>query len=203
MNDIKKLLQNNMQWAIKTTVKNPDFFSSLVKQQNPKYLWIGCADSRVPANEIVGLPSGELFVHRNIANVVIHTDLNALSVIQYAVDVLKVEHIIVCGHYECGGITAALSGKEYGLIDQWLRHIKDIAKIYKDELDKYENIQEKANKLSEFNVIEQVKNIAESNILHNAWRNNQKIKVHGWIYSLKDGIIHDLGITQDKINEDL
>jgi carbonic anhydrase len=203
MLDIKKLLQNNMQWAIDTTVKNPNFFRTLVEQQKPKYLWIGCADSRVPANEIVGLASGELFVHRNIANVIVHTDLNALSVIQYAVDVLKVEHIIVCGHYDCGGITAALSGKEYGLIDQWLRHIKDIAKMYKNELNKIKNSQAKSNRLSELNVIEQVKNIAESNILRNAWRNNQDIKVHGWIYSLKDGIIHDLGITQEAINEDL
>jgi len=203
MIDIKKLLQNNMQWAIDTTVKNPSFFTTLVNQQEPKYLWIGCADSRVPANEIVGLSSGELFVHRNIANVIVHTDLNALSVIQYAVDVLKVEHIIVCGHYDCGGITAALSGKEYGLIDQWLRHIKDIAKKHKDELDIIDDMKDKSNKLSEYNVIEQVKNIAESNILHNAWRNNQDIKVHGWIYSLKDGVIHDLGVTQDKINEDL
>jgi carbonic anhydrase len=201
MTDIQKLLQNNMQWSTQTTAKNPNFFSSLVAQQTPKYLWIGCSDSRVPANEIVGLASGELFVHRNIANLVIHTDLNALSVIQYAVDVLKVEHIIICGHYNCGGVNAALSGREYGLIDQWLRHIKVTAKKYQIELNAIHDPIKKADRLSEINVIEQVNNVAESNILHNAWKNGQKIAVHGWIYNLNDGIIHDLGVTQDGLND--
>jgi carbonic anhydrase len=203
MTDIKQLLANNVQWSTQTIEENPHFFENLVKQQTPKFLWIGCSDSRVPANEIVGLASGELFVHRNIANMVIHTDLNALSVIQYAVDVLKVEHILVVGHYNCGGINAALSGQEYGLIDQWLRHIKDIAKRYTEELDSYEKFEDRANRLVEINVIEQVKNLAESNILHNAWRNGQKISVHGWVYDLNNGLARDLKITQDSIDENL
>ncbi len=191
MKTLKHLFDKNLAWATSINKENPGFFSSLAKQQAPKYLWIGCSDSRVPATQIVGLSPGEIFVHRNIANVVIHTDLNCLSVIQYAVDVLKVEHIIVCGHYDCGGITAALENHEHGLIDNWLRHIKD---VYRFNAEKFNGLthEKKLDLLCELNVTEQVKNISNTTIVQNAWKNGQELYVHGWIYNIKNGILKDL-----------
>ncbi|MBI5807568.1 MAG: carbonate dehydratase [Ignavibacteriales bacterium] len=195
MSEIKKLFQNNKDWAKKIKKQNPNFFKTLSKQQSPEYLWIGCSDSRVPANEIVGLLPGEIFVHRNIANVIVHTDLNALSVIQFAVDVLKVKHIIVCGHYGCGGIKAALENKEHGLIDNWLRHIKDVYRYHQNELDKIKTEKEKVNKLCELNVFEQVANVCKTTIVQNAWKDGQELTVHGWIYGIENGLIKDLKIS--------
>lgn len=195
MSEIKKLFQNNKDWAKKIKKQNPNFFKTLSKQQSPEYLWIGCSDSRVPANEIVGLLPGEIFVHRNIANVIVHTDLNALSVIQFAVDVLKVKHIIVCGHYGCGGIKAALENKEHGLIDNWLRHIKDVYRYHQNELDKIKTEKEKVNKLCELNVFEQVANVCKTTIVQNAWKDGQELTVHGWIYGIENGLIKDLNIS--------
>jgi carbonic anhydrase len=195
LSEIKKLFQNNKDWAKKIKKQNPNFFKTLSKQQSPEYLWIGCSDSRVPANEIVGLLPGEIFVHRNIANVIVHTDLNALSVIQFAVDVLKVKHIIVCGHYGCGGIKAALENKEHGLIDNWLRHIKDVYRYHQNELDKIKTEKEKVNKLCELNVFEQVANVCKTTIVQNAWKDGQELTVHGWIYGIENGLIKDLKIS--------
>jgi len=200
--EIKKLFQNNKDWAKKIKKQNPNFFKMLSKQQSPEYLWIGCSDSRVPANEIVGLLPGEIFVHRNIANVIVHTDLNALSVIQFAVDVLKVKHIIVCGHYGCGGIKAALENKEHGLIDNWLRHIKDVYRYHQNELDKIKTEKGKVNKLCELNVFEQVANVCKTTIVQNAWKAGQELTVHGWIYGIENGLIKDLKIS-DSNNENL
>ena len=202
MSEIKKLFQNNKDWAKKIKKQNPNFFKTLSKQQSPEYLWIGCSDSRVPANEIVGLLPGEIFVHRNIANVIVHTDLNALSVIQFAVDVLKVKHVIVCGHYGCGGIKAALENKEHGLIDNWLRHIKDVYRYHQNELDKIKTEKEKVNKLCELNVFEQVANVCKTTIVQNAWKDGQELTVHGWIYGIENGLIKDLKISVSK-NESL
>jgi carbonic anhydrase len=190
--DIKKILADNKKWASEVKNIEPDFFSELARQQNPKFLWIGCADSRVPANEIIGKQPGEVFVHRNIANVVVHSDLNCLSVIQYAVEVLKVEHIILCGHYGCGGIAAAMGNDEYGLIDNWLRHIKDIYRFHKDKLDALDTHEEKVRLMCELNVIEQVENICNTTVFHNAVKRKQKLEVHGMIYSLEDGILKNI-----------
>ncbi len=194
MNMLESLFDNNRQWAEKIKKTNPDFFSRLSKRQNPQYLWIGCSDSRVPASEIVGLAPGELFVHRNIANVVIHTDLNCLSVIQYAVEVLKIKHIIVCGHYGCGGIKAAIEKNAHGLIDNWLRHIKDVYRLYHTQIDAIESEKERFDLLCELNVIEQVANICHTTIVQNAWKAGQELAVHGWIYNLEDGLIRDLDV---------
>ncbi len=191
MKTLKKLFDKNLSWATSIKEKNPDFFSKLSKQQAPEYLWIGCSDSRVPANEIVGLPPGEVFVHRNIANVIVHTDLNCLSVIQYAVEILKVKHIIVCGHYGCGGVKAANENKEHGLIDNWLRHIKDVARYNQEEL-KGVNEENKLNKLCELNVKEQVTNVCNTTIVQNAWKRGEELSVHGWIYELENGVLKDL-----------
>ncbi len=195
MSDIKQLLENNVNWSASITEKNPDFFPSLSKQQGPKYLWIGCSDSRVPANEIVGLLPGEIFVHRNIANVVVHTDLNCLSVIQYAVDVLKVEHIIVCGHYGCGGVHAATQEKDLGLIDNWLRHISDVQNKHSKYLRQLDTESALVDRMCELNVIEQVVNVCKTTLVKGAWSRNQDLTIHGWIYSLKDGLLKDLGIS--------
>lgn len=184
---------------IKST--DPDFFEKLSKQQNPEYLWIGCSDSRVPANEIVNLMPGEIFVHRNIANVVVHTDLNCLSVIQYAVDILNIKHIIVCGHYGCGGIRAAMENKEHGLIDNWLRHIKDVYRYYQKKMDALVNEDDKANLLCELNVIEQVANVCHTTFVQNAWQRGQQLAVHGWIYSIKNGILNDLNVSVAGMDE--
>lgn len=194
MRVLKDLFDKNRQWATKIKKTEPDFFEKLSKQQNPEYLWIGCSDSRVPSNQIVDMLPGEIFVHRNIANVVIHTDLNCLSVIQFAVEVLKVKHIIVCGHYGCGGIKAAMGKRAYGLIDTWLRHIKDVYRYHQDKLDKIKDEDEKLNQLCELNVIEQVANVCHTSIVQKAWESGQELSVHGWIYSIEDGILKDLGV---------
>ncbi len=196
MNGVDLLLNNNRIWAKKMKEKNPTFFSDLCEQQSPEFMWIGCSDSRVPANQLASLPPGEVFVHRNIANVVVHTDLNCLSVIQYAVDVLKVKHIIVTGHYGCGGVVAAMKDEQHGLIDNWLRHIKDVYRYYQKELDTIENFDERVNRLCELNVVEQVKNVAETTVVQNAWSRGQPLAVHGCVYSLQDGILNDLNISR-------
>lgn len=195
MRDIQELLGNNSAWAARILDQDPTFFETLSHQQAPKFLWIGCSDSRVPANQIVGLLPGELFVHRNVANVVIHTDLNCLSVLQYAVDVLKVQHIIVCGHYGCGGVLAALENKQLGLIDNWLRHIQDVRNKHAAQLDQLEERESRLTRLCELNVIEQVVNVSQTTIVENAWATGQTLAVHGWIYGLHDGLLRDLGIS--------
>jgi len=194
MKDLNNLLENNRAWARKITAQQPDFFQTLSKQQSPEYLWIGCSDSRVPANEIVKLMPGELFVHRNVANVVVHTDLNCLSVMQYAVEVLKVKHIILCGHYGCGGVKAALHGYKLGLIDNWLRHVQDVRQKHATLLAGVTDESQRFDKLCELNVIEQVSNVCQTTIVQNAWECNQELAVHGWIYGLSDGLLTDLKI---------
>jgi carbonic anhydrase len=191
LKNLDHLFENNLKWANSIKRKDPEFFSSLSKQQAPEILWIGCSDSRVPANEIINLPPGEVFVHRNIANVVVHTDLNCLSVIQFAVDVLKVKHIIVVGHYGCGGIKAAMDDESYGLIDKWLRHIEDVQRFHEGELDHLDE-HEKVDRLCELNVIEQVKNVSNTTIVKRAWKNGADLTVHGWVYGIEDGIVKDL-----------
>ena len=201
---LNHLLENNRKWAAEKTKEDPDFFERLSKVQRPEYLWIGCSDSRVPANVIIGLQPGEVFVHRNVANVVVHTDMNCLSVLQFAVEVLHVKHIIVCGHYGCGGVQAAISNKQHGLIDNWLRNIKEVYKDYKKEIDTSNTQNEKVNKLCELNVGTQVLNVCHTTIVQNAWHNNANLSVHGWIYDIKDGLIHDLGISisdSEKLDE--
>ncbi len=192
---IKHLFENNKAWADKINQEDPSFFKSLSLQQNPEYLWIGCSDSRVPANQLLGMQPGEVFVHRNIANQVIHTDLNCLSVIQYAVEVLKVKHIIVCGHYGCGGVAAAYQNQSFGLIDNWLRHIQDVYRFHKEKMEQVEGEQERINLLCELNVIEQVANVCNTTILTNAWDNNQDVTVHGFVYNLTDGILKNLNVS--------
>jgi len=194
MRVLHKLFEQNKRWAENVKKSEPDFFLKLSKQQKPEYLWIGCSDSRVPANQIVDVQPGQIFVHRNIANLVIHTDLNCLSVIQYAVDILKVKHIIVCGHYGCGGIHAAWEKKEHGLIDNWLQNIKDIYRYHQAEIDTLENEIEKINLLSELNVVEQVSNVCHTTIVQQAWKTGQELAVHGWIYSLENGLLKDLNV---------
>jgi carbonic anhydrase len=188
---LKHLFDSNRQWAADVKRENPEFFSELSKQQAPEYLWIGCSDSRVPANQIVRLPPGEVFVHRNIANIVVHTDLNCLSVIQYAVEVIKVKHIVVCGHYGCGGIKAAMEDDDHGLIDNWLSHIKDVARIHAEKLEGLA-YQAKQDLLCELNIIEQVSNVCNSTIVKKAWKAGAELTVHGWVYGINDGIIKDL-----------
>ena len=203
MRVLKNLFEQNKKWAEKVKKSEPDFFLKLSKQQNPEYLWIGCSDSRVPANQIVDMQPGQIFVHRNIANMVVHTDLNCLSVIQYAVEVLKVKHIIVCGHYGCGGIQAALENKEHGLIDNWLRNIKDVYRYHQTKIDALQNKIEKINLLCELNVVEQVANICHTTIVQSAWKSGQELAVHGWIYNIEDGILKDLNVcitTSDEIS---
>jgi carbonic anhydrase len=191
---LRHLLENNKNWSDKVRKNRPTFFADLAKQQSPEYVWIGCSDSRVSASNIVGLLPGEVFVHRNIANQVIHTDMNCLSVLQFAVEVLQVKHIIVCGHYGCGGVKAALEDKRHGLIDNWLRHIQDVANLYEDVLSEIDDADEKLNKLCDLNVIKQVLNVGETTIVQDAWKRGQELRVHGWIYDLSDGIITDLNI---------
>jgi carbonic anhydrase len=188
------LFENNRSWAKSIRAAKPDFFRLLAQQQAPQYLWIGCSDSRVPANEIVDLMPGELFVHRNVANVVVHTDLNCLSVMQYAVDVLKVRHIIVCGHYGCGGVAAALRNQRFGLIDNWLRHIQDVRNKHAERLAGMADGPALVNKLCELNVIEQVVNVCQTTVVQDAWLRGQPLAVHGWIYGLHDGHLRDLGM---------
>jgi len=197
MKKLQHLLDKNSAWADAINKQDPNFFAQLAKQQSPEYLWIGCSDSRVPANQIVDLLPGELFVHRNIANVVVHTDLNCLSVIQYAVEVLKVKHIIVCGHYGCGGIKAAMENQEHGLIDNWLRHIKDVSRFNAEKLEGLDN-DKKLDLLCELNVIEQVKNICSTTIVQNAWKNGADLSIHGWIYDIANGVLKDLDTSVSK-----
>ncbi len=201
MRVLNNLFERNKIWAAKIKKSDPDFFLKLSTQQNPEILWIGCSDSRVPANEIVNLMPGEIFVHRNIANIVIHTDLNCLSVIHYAVEVLKVKHIIVCGHYGCGGIRSALDNREHGLIDNWLRHIKDVHRFHQDKIDAVPDPKEKINLLCELNVIEQVANVCHTTIVQNAWKSGQELSVHGWIYSIENGILKDLDVCITRLSE--
>ncbi|MBK9216880.1 MAG: carbonate dehydratase [Chloracidobacterium sp.] len=195
MSNIEHLLANNKQWAERSREQDPRFFTRLADQQNPDYLWIGCSDSRVSANVIVDLAPGEVFVHRNVANLVNHTDMNCLSVIQFAVEVLQVEHIIVCGHYGCGGIVAAMDSERHGLIDNWLRHIRDTANLHADRLEAICDPTERNNKLCELNVAEQVVNVGETTIVLDAWERAQPLSIHGWVYSLADGLIRDLDIS--------
>ncbi len=197
---LQHLIQNNLHWATRMERDRPGFFESLARQQSPKYLWIGCSDSRVPANEIIGLDPGEVFVHRNVANVVVHSDLNALSVIQYAVDVLKVEHIMVVGHYGCGGVLATLRGNRVGLVDNWLRHVHDVKIRHRQRLD-HLDIPVQEDVLCEMNVIEQVGNVALTNTVQDAWTRGQSLTIHGWCYGLKDGLVKDLGVTMQRPGE--
>ena len=187
------LFRNNRAWAERMLAGDRRFFAKLAEQQAPQYLWIGCSDSRVPANEIVGLAPGELFVHRNVANVVVHTDLNCLSVMQFAVDVLKIRHIIVCGHYGCSGVNAALMKERHGLVDNWLRHIQDVRQQHRALLEGLGDVRAMANRLCELNVIEQVSNVCRTSIVQDAWSRGQELTVHGWIYGLQDGLLRDLG----------
>lgn len=201
MKTLKYLFERNRVWANEIKDKDPEYFMDLSRQQAPQYLWIGCSDSRVPANQIVNLPPGEVFVHRNIANVVVHTDLNCLSVIQFAVETLKIKHIIVCGHYGCSGIKASMEKSAHGLIDNWLRHIKDVSRFNADKLQGL-SAEEKHDRLCELNVVEQVTNVCNSTIVQNAWRNGEELSVHGWIYGIKNGILKDLDVTFSS-NEEL
>ncbi|HET7437010.1 MAG TPA: carbonate dehydratase [Thermoanaerobaculia bacterium] len=194
MRKLKHLFDNNRAWAGEVTRQDPDFFTRLSRLQAPEHLWIGCSDSRVPANEIVGLPPGELFVHRNVANVVVHTDLNCLSTVQFAVDALRVKHIIVCGHYGCGGVLAALRDDRLGLIDNWLRHVQDVRNKHQSRLEALPTEAERHRRLCELNVIEQVINVSQTTIVRDAWTSGQQLSVHGWIYDLTDGLLRDLGI---------
>lgn len=194
MRELKHLFERNKAWAARMLDEQPGFFETLSKQQSPAYLWIGCSDSRVPANEIVGLLPGELFVHRNVANLVIHTDLNCLSVLQYAVDVLKVRHVIVCGHYGCGGVKAAMGTASFGLIDNWLRHLKDVYQKHAAELESVRDASVRLDRFCELNIIEQVRNVCQTTVVQEAWKRGQPVTVHGWVYGLKDGLLRDLGI---------
>ena len=194
MKDIHNLLQKNREWADRIEKEYPEFFQQLSKQQSPEYLWIGCSDSRVPANQIIGMAPGEIFVHRNIANVVVHTDLNCLSVIQYAVDQLKIKHILIVGHYGCGGVHAALNKVRVGLADNWLRHVGDVAQKHDDILSQIDDPELRHARLCELNVIEQVVNACRSTIVQDAWARGQKLMVHGWVYSLRDGRVSEMGI---------
>ncbi|HYG80016.1 MAG TPA: carbonate dehydratase [Pyrinomonadaceae bacterium] len=194
MRSLTNLIQRNRAWAEGIKTRTPDFFKKLSEQQSPEYLWIGCSDSRVPANEIVGMLPGELFVHRNVANVVVHTDLNCLSVMQYAVEALKVKHIIVCGHYGCGGVRAALLNLKLGLIDNWLRHIQDVVQKHAHVLGGIPDESARVDKLCELNIIEQVSNVCQTTIVQNAWERGQELIVHGWVYGLSDGLVRDLNV---------
>ena len=201
MGGLDELFSNNRSWSEKMTREDPQFFSRLTHQQSPRYLWIGCADSRVPTNEIVGLAPGELFVHRNVSNVVVHTDLNSLSVIQFSVDVLRVRHVIVCGHYGCGGVLAALRDDRLGLVDNWLRHVKDVRDKHREDLRGLSSIDDRHDRLCELNVIEQVLNVSQTTVVQDAWARGQALTVTGVIYDLKDGLLQDLGIQISGVDD--
>lgn len=198
----KELLEKNKKWVAEQLHADPNFFTDLAKGQTPPLLWIGCADSRVPANQITATKPGEVFVHRNIANMVVHTDMNMLSVLDYAVNVLKVKHVIVCGHYECGGVLAAMGNQQVGLIDNWLRNIKDVYRLHQTELDGISDLKERAKRFVELNVIEQVYNLVNTSIIQNSWTERQSPEVHGWVYELNNGLIKDLNVTS-KAKEDV
>lgn len=197
MKDLKRLLDQNRDWAESIKLNDPEFFQTLAKQQSPTFLWIGCSDSRVPSTQLVGMMPGEMFVHRNVANLVVHTDFNCLSVLQFAVDVLKVDHIIVCGHHGCGGVKAALENLQLGLIDNWLRHVQDVRYEHEELLSTIKDAGERLDRLCELNVIEQVLNVGRTTIVQSAWQRGQELAVHGWIYGLQDGLLRDLGVTID------
>ncbi len=196
----EKLLYGNKQWAAEKLKQDPDYFKGLSLGQNPEYLWIGCSDSRVPANEITGTKSGEIFVHRNIANVVVHTDMNLLSVLYYAVEVLHVKHVIVCGHYGCGGVIAAMNNKDNGFVNNWLRNIKEVYEKHSEELNAIADVKKRENRLVELNVIEQVQNLSKTKIVQQAWKKSE-LKVHGWVYGFEDGLIKDLNVMMDEIGD--
>lgn len=195
MDTYKNLLNGNKKWVQEKLSHDPKFFERLAEGQNPEVLWIGCSDSRVPANEITGTNPGEIFVHRNIANMVVHSDMNMLSVLDYAVNILHVKHVIVCGHYGCGGVKAAMTNDQYGLVDNWLRHIKDVYRLHEEELDSIADEEQRLNRYAELNVIEQVFDLSKTSIIQNAWRSRDLPMVHGWIYDLRTGIIEDLGVS--------
>ena len=195
MDNLEHLFESNRAWAENIRQADPDFFQKLSRQQSPNYLWIGCSDSRVPANQIVGLLPGEMFVHRNVANVVVHADLNCLSAIQFAVDALGVENVIICGHYGCGGVLAALQDSRLGLIDNWLRHVQDVQAKHRSEIDALKTESERHRRLCELNVIEQVTSVSQTTIVRDAWGRGQSLSVHGWIYDIADGLLRDLGVT--------
>ena len=192
MSSLTELFNNNKEWARDLIVKDPKFFEDLAVQQRPEYLWIGCSDSRVPAEELVGLAPGNIFVHRNVANVIVHTDFNSLSVMQFAVDVLQVKHIIVCGHYGCGGVRATLQGDRVGLVDNWLRHVDDVMQKHHSLLSRFEDDTIRLNHLCELNVIEQVSNVCKTTVVRDAWERGQALSIHGWIYGMRDGLLRDL-----------
>lgn len=198
---LERLMENNRRWAERVKLDDPEFFLKLARQQSPEYLWIGCADSRVPANELLGLLPGDVFVHRNVANMVVHTDFNCLTVLQYAIDVLKVKHIIVCGHYGCGGVKAAMERKDHGLIDNWLRNIKDISHRYEAKIARLESEQERFDRLCELNVRAQVANVCHTTIVQNAWARGQALAVHGWIYGIRDGLLRDLKVSFSSLDQ--
>jgi carbonic anhydrase len=191
----KKILDNNKKWVESKLAISPEYFKNLADGQNPPLLWIGCSDSRVPANEIIGAEPGEVFVHRNIANMVVHSDMNMLSVLDYAVNALKVKHVIVCGHYGCGGVKAAMGNSSIGIIDNWIRHIKDVYRFHQEELDAITDEKSRFNKFVEINVKEQVMDLAKTSIVQNAWKNGQELSLHGWVYGLNDGYVTDLGVN--------
>ncbi len=194
MSDLADLFERNRAWAAAMVASDPDVFTSLAARQSPEYLWIGCSDSRVPANQIVGLAPGDVFVHRNVANVVVHTDLNCLSVLQYAVDILRVKHVIVCGHYGCGGVAAALTGARHGLIDNWLRHVEDVCEKHAEELGSLPE-EQRLDRLCELNVAAQVANVSQTTVVEDAWARGEELTVHGLVYGLEDGLLRDLGVS--------
>ena len=198
MTGIAELFERNRTWAAQVRASDPSFFSSLAQQQSPEFLWIGCSDSRVPANQITGLAPGEVFVHRNVANLVVHTDLNCLSVLEFAIDLLKVRHVIVCGHYGCSGVHAALTGQKVGLADNWLRHVQDVRELHAAELDAIGDQDTRERRLCELNVIEQVRHVCESTAVQDAWARGQPLAVHGWIYGLEDGLLRDMDCTRER-----
>ena len=198
MTEITDLFKRNRVWAESVRAEDPQFFSRLANQQSPEFLWIGCSDSRVPANQITGLAPGEVFVHRNVANLVVHTDLNCLSVLEFAIDLLKVRHVIVCGHYGCSGVHAALTGQKVGLADNWLRHVQDVRELHAAELDAIGDQDRRERRLCELNVIEQVRHVCESTAVQDAWARAQPLAVHGWIYGLEDGLLRDMDCTRER-----
>ena len=201
METLENLFENNRRWAEGLRAQNPSFFQELSHQQAPGYLWIGCSDSRVPATQLVGVTAGEMFVHRNVANVVVHTDLNCLSVMHYAVDVLGVKHVIVCGHYGCGGVQAALGGTRLGLIDNWLRHVQDVVQRHAPLLEGIADEARRSDRLCELNVIEQVFNVGQTTVVESAWARSQELTLHGWVYSLENGLLRDLRLTASSTRE--